>query len=96
MGGLPTPRPPAEIVGDRVVNSFGEDVTSKFLKGAREALELAKIHKPELIILKSKSPSCGFGEIYDGTFSKTLIKGNGIACRMFIDNGYKVVTEREI
>ena len=96
MGGLPTPRHPSEIKDDKVINCVGEDVTCFFKRGAEESLKLANSHKPELIILKSKSPSCGLGEIYDGTFSKTLIKGDGITCRLLIDNGYKVITEKEI
>lgn len=77
-GGLPTPRTPAEIVGERVLTKDGIDVTKEFLKGAQISLEIAKINKCTLAIMKSKSPSCGSGMIYDGTFSGKLIEGSGI------------------
>ena len=96
MGGLTTPRFPAEIVGDKVVNIKGEDVTGFFKKGAEEALKIAKEKEPHLIILKAKSPSCGKGEIYDGSFSEKLINGNGITCQILLENGYKIITEKEI
>ena len=96
LGGLPTPRVPSEIKGDKVINKEGEDVTKSFVSGALKALEIAKEYNPELIILKAKSPSCGLGKIYDGSFSNTLKDGNGIACQMLIDNGYKIITEKEI
>ena len=81
FGGLPTPRVPSEIVGDKVCNSIGEDVTNQFLKGAYRALELAREHNCKKAILKAKSPSCGKGLVYDGTFTHTLIDGNGIAAK---------------
>ena len=96
MGGLPTPRPPSEIKGDKVFNIKGENVTKNFILGGKYALEIAKNKKPELIILKAKSPSCGLGQVYDGSFSATLKEGNGIACQMLIDNGFKIITENEI
>ena len=96
MGGLPTPRPPSEIKGDKVFNIKGENVTKNFISGGEYALEIAKNKKPELIILKAKSPSCGLGQVYDGSFSATLKEGNGIACQMLIDNGFKIITENEI
>ncbi|MBE7028704.1 MAG: DUF523 domain-containing protein [Ruminococcaceae bacterium] len=95
MGGLPTPRPPSEIKGDLVFNSEGKDVTSNFLKGAEETLKIAKENSVDLVILKAKSPSCGYGQIYDGSFKGQLIKGNGITCKVLIENGYKVLTEKE-
>ena len=95
MGGLPTPRPPSEIKGDLVFNSEGKDVTSNFLKGAEETLKIAKENNVDLVILKAKSPSCGYGQIYDGSFKGKLIKGNGITCKVLIENGYKVLTEKE-
>ena len=96
MGGLDTPRPPAEINGDKVININGDNVTEYFTKGAKMTLELAKKHKPSLIILKAKSPSCGAGEIYDGSFSGRLIKGNGITAELLIKNGFKVITENDL
>lgn len=105
-GGLSTPRDPSEIedgAGNKVLDGKnkvysdkGEDVTANFLKGAYNTLELAKKHNPELIILKAKSPSCGKGKTYDGTFSKTLIKGNGVTAELLIKNGYKIIIEDEL
>ena len=96
FGGLPTPRVPSEIVGDKVCNSIGEDVTAEFLKGAYKALELAKKHNCTKAILKAKSPSCGKGLVYDGTFTHTLKDGNGIAAKLLMDSGITVYTEEEI
>ena len=94
LGGLSTPRTPSEIQPDgRVVMRDGTDVTENFKKGADISLEIAKKIKPNLIILKAKSPSCAVGKIYDGSFSKTLIDGNGITAELLIKNGYKVITE---
>ena len=99
-GGLSVPRAASEIVlkNDirRVINKDGEDVTCEFERGAEIALELANEHNPELIILKAKSPSCGKGRIYDGTFSGKLTEGNGITAELLIKYGYKVATEEEI
>ena len=96
MGGLSTPRNPSEIQPDgRVVMCDGTDVTENFKKGADTALEIANKIKPELIILKAKSPSCGVGMIYDGSFSKTLKDGNGVCADLLIKNGYKVITEND-
>lgn len=96
LGGLETPRYPSEIQGDKVINIKGEDVTEYFQKGAEETLKIAMDNNPSLIILKAKSPSCGCGEIYDGSFSEKLITGNGITCQLLYDNGYKIITEKEI
>ena len=96
FGGLSTPRVPSEIVGDKVLNSIGEDVTYQFDLGALKALELAKLHGCKKAILKAKSPSCGKGYIYDGTFSHNLVEGNGVAAKLLIDNGIEVFTEFEL
>ncbi len=96
MGGMSTPRLPSEISGERVINSSGEDVTNFFLKGANEVLKIAKAHNPTLIILKAKSPSCGLGKIYDGSFSSTLIDGDGITAKILRASGYKVITENDL
>ena len=95
MGGLSTPRNPSEIQDGRVVMCDGTDVTDNFTKGANMALDIANKVKPELIILKSKSPSCGVGRVYNGSFSKTLTDGNGITADLLIKNGYKVITEND-
>ena len=76
-GGLPIPRPPAEILGTRIVRESGEDVTDKFVAGSQKCVELAMKRGIKLAILKSRSPACGCGSIYDGSFSGTLTKGDG-------------------
>lgn len=93
MGGLLTPRYPSEIVGDRVINTHGEDVTKEYTLGAQIALDVAKEFNCKYAILKSNSPSCGFGTIYDGTFSSTKIRGNGIAADLLFKNGIVVLNE---
>ena len=95
MGGLPTPRIASEIIGDRVVNKEGQDVTSNYQKGAEETLELAKKLGVKKALLKAKSPSCGYGNIYDGTFSDTLIAGNGITAELLKKNGFEILTEKD-
>ncbi len=95
-GGLPTPRLPSEIVGDRVINSEGSDVTKEYEKGASEALRIAELYGCKDAILKAKSPSCGKGIIYDGTFLKKLCKGDGITAAKLIESGIRVFTEDEI
>ena len=77
LGGLPTPRPPVEIVNGRAINEEGKDVTDAFTKGAEEVVALARLFSVDAAILKAKSPSCGYGMIYDGSFSRKLIEGNG-------------------
>jgi uncharacterized protein YbbK (DUF523 family) len=96
LGGLPTPRQPSEINGDRVIRKDGGDVTAEFQQGAREALKLAQLVGAKTAILKAKSPSCGSGKIYDGSFSGTLIAGDGILAKMCKENGIEVKTEEEI
>ena len=95
-GGLSTPRSPSEIVGNRVINSDGKDITSEYEKGANEALNLAKKFHCDIAVLKAKSPSCGKGRIYDGTFSGRLTDGNGVTAKLLIENGICVYTEEEI
>ena len=96
FGGLPTPRYPSEIIGQKVVNNVGEDVTNAFVSGANKALELAKKYHIKKAILKYKSPSCGKGMIYDGTFSHQTVAGNGVAAQLLMDNGIEVYTELEV
>ena len=86
----------SEIKNGKVINNNGVDNTSFFVKGAEHALEIAKKYGIKKAILKSKSPSCGKGLIYDGSFSKTLINGNGITEELLINNGIEVYTENEI
>jgi uncharacterized protein YbbK (DUF523 family) len=101
LGGLPTPRPSCEIVADRdgikkVKTKSSEDKTKEFLKGAEEALKLAKEHNIKTAILKAKSPSCGVNKIYDGSFSGKLIEGNGLTADLLIKNGIEVITEVDL
>ncbi len=96
MGGLSTPRNPSEIVGGKVVTNDGRDVTAEYKKGAEIALETALKNGCKTALLKAKSPSCGSGKIYDGTFSKTLTNGDGIAAGLLKENGIKVFNESEI
>ncbi len=96
MGGLPTPRPPAEIQGERVVNAEGAEVTAQYRKGAEEALRLCKMMGIKKAILKAKSPSCGKGAVYDGSFTKTLIPGDGITAALLQQNGIEVITEEDL
>lgn len=96
LGGLSTPRFPSEIIGDKVINNQQTDVTSEYKKGAEEALKLAKLFNVKKALLKSKSPSCGCGKIYDGTFSGTLIDGDGITTKLFKENNIEVITEIDL
>ena len=89
-GGLPTPRIPAEIVRGTVRNREGQNVDAAFRAGARAVLELAQREQPDLLILKSRSPSCGVHEIYDGTFSGKLIPGRGVFAELACLAGFKV------
>ena len=106
MGGLDTPRSPAEIVGGsgqdavegrcRICTKAGDDVTDAFLAGAREALRLACEHQVRFAVLKESSPSCGSHTIYDGTFSGTKRSGEGAATALLRANGITVYSEKEI
>lgn len=93
-GGLATPRPPAERQADgRVVNEAGEDVTAAYRRGAELAVSLARKYGCRAAILKAKSPSCGSGSIYDGTFSRSLVSGWGVAAEQLRELGLTIVDE---
>lgn len=96
LGGLSTPRPCAERRDGRVVTVDGADVTAAFLRGAEEALCIAREQGIRLAVLKAKSPSCGSGKIYDGSFSGRLIPGDGVAAALFKEAGITVITEEEL
>ena len=97
LGGLPTPRPPAERLPDgRVVTREGKDVTAEYRSGAEQALALARKQGCVLAVLKERSPSCGRGRIYDGTFSRTLIPGSGVAAQLLEENGIPVYGESQL
>jgi uncharacterized protein YbbK (DUF523 family) len=95
-GGLSTPRPAAERVGDRVVNVDGDDVTDAYARGAQVAVELARAVGAERAVLKARSPSCGSAAVYDGTFSRTLRSGEGVTATALRAAGIDVVSEEEI
>ena len=97
LGGLSTPRPPAEIQPDgRVVNREGTDVTREYEQGAQCALEIALQEGCHTAVLKENSPSCGCREIYDGSFSKRLIPGEGVAAKLLREHGIRVLGESEV
>lgn len=96
LGGLTTPRVPAEKFGEFVIDKNGKDITPYFYKGAEETLKISKLYHCSLAILKSKSPSCGFGQIYDGHFNNTLIKGNGITAEILQKSGITVICDEDI
>ena len=96
LGGLSTPRCPCEIQGDRVMSRDGDDRTAEYEKGALEALRLCRLFSCEAAILKAKSPSCGLGCVYDGTFSGTLRPGDGVTAGLLKNSGVPVYTEKNL
>lgn len=96
LGGLTTPRPPAEILNGRVITKDGLDVTESFQRGAEETLEIFKLLKLEAAILKEGSPSCGSSLIYDGTFTGVKIPGMGLTVRVLRDQGIGVISEKAL
>ncbi len=108
LGGQPVPRPPAEIVNGtgfdivsgnyktKVVNPDGTDVTQEFIKGASIVQKIAKLIGAKEAILKARSPSCGCGQIYDGTFSGKLIDGDGVTTALLKKNGIKIYTDEKL
>lgn len=96
LGGLATPRNPAECCGEHVLTRNGQDVTAQYQRGAREALRIAQLTGCTCALLKAKSPSCGKGVIYDGTHTGTLTAGNGVTASLLLQNGIKVHTENEL
>jgi len=106
LGGLPTPRPPQEIQDGegedvlngtcRVLNKNGEDVTGEFIRGAEETLKVAKQLRVEAFIGKSGSPSCGCGQIYDGSFQRRLIPGDGVTAALLRRNGIRIIGEEDL
>ena len=100
-GRLPSPRPPAEKVGSKIMDKNGNDLTEAFIRGAeislKSCMETARLSGEEIegAILKANSPSCGVGHIYDGTFSGTLTEGNGVFAGMLRRLGIETITEKE-
>lgn len=96
MGGLPTPRVPSEIVNGVVTMADGRNVDEQFRKGAQIGLELAKENNVDLVILQSRSPSCGVKQIYDGTFSGSKIDGQGVFARLLTENGFRIMDVEDL
>ncbi|MEM4473538.1 MAG: DUF523 domain-containing protein [Candidatus Bathyarchaeia archaeon] len=96
LGGLPTPREPAEIRNGRVLTKSGKDVTENFQRGAEQVLMLAKLMGIKEAILKQGSPSCGCGLIFDGTFTGKLTRGDGVTTTLLKKNGIKVIPDDEL
>ena len=96
MGGLPTPRPPAEIVQGEVINQVGVSVDREYRLGAQKTLEIAMREKIDLAILQSRSPSCGVKQIYDGTFTGTKIPGQGVCAALLMENGFAVLDREDV
>ena len=95
-GGLATPRDPAERIGEHIITKNGEDVTMQYRKGAEEILQLCKFYDCHYAILKERSPSCGYGRIYDGTFRGMLTEGNGVTAQLLIEHGVQIFGESKI
>lgn len=96
LGGLPTPRTPSERQGQRVVMQDGRDVTAEYRRGAAEALAVARLYGCRMAVLKERSPSCGHGEVYDGTFTGTLTTGDGVTAELLRENGIAVCGESDL
>ena len=96
LGGLPTPREPSEISGQRVISRSGQDVTVAFEEGAQQVLRLAQAHGITLAILKERSPSCGCTQIYDGSFSGRLIPGQGLTAALLQQHNLQIYTESNL
>ncbi len=96
MGGLPTPRVPSEVKNGVVTSKEGKNVDREFRRGAELSLALAQREKPDLIILQSRSPSCGVRQRYDGTFTGTLTDRPGVTAELLMENGFKVVDVEDL
>ena len=96
LGGLETPRPPAERQGGQIIANNGVNVTEQYRRGAEEAWKLCRLLNCDAAVLKERSPSCGSGEIYDGTFTGTLIAGDGVTAELLRKNGIPVYGETQI
>ena len=96
LGGLPTPRVPAERQGSKIMTQDGQDVTQQFVRGTAEVLRLADLYHCKAALLKERRPSCGSEQIYDGTFTKTLTEGDGLTAEMLKRKGIAVYGESQI
>ena len=96
MGGMPTPRMPSEIRNGIVTAKDGRIVDREFRKGAAKCLEIALQEQPDLVILQSRSPSCGVKQRYDGSFSGKLVDGSGVTAELLIKNGFRVIDVEDL
>ena len=96
MGGLPTPRIPAEIVDGVVTNREGQVVDEEFRRGAEIALEIARKEQIDVAILQSRSPSCGSKQIYDGTFSGVKVDGQGVFAKLLKEHGFHMIDVEDL
>ena len=90
FGGLPIPHEPSERVGDKVLSKTGADVTAAFQRGAEKTLAIARQEGVQRAVLKERSPSCGCGSIYDGTFTGTVVPGSGVAAELLLAHGVEI------
>lgn len=95
LGGLPTPRLPSERREGGVFDRGGKNVTPQYRQGAEEVLRLARLYGCTHAVLKERSPSCGSGQIYDGSFSHVLVPGSGVAAALLAQNGITVLGESQ-
>ena len=96
LGGLPIPRESAEIVNGVVSLKDGSSVDKMFRDGAEKAIRIVKENNADLVILQSRSPSCGVNTIYDGSFSGKLIPGQGVFSKLLKKNGIKVIDVEDL
>ena len=96
LGGLPTPRTPAEIVGGAVTTRDGEDVDQAFRRGAEAALDIARREGAELAVLQPRSPSCGVKQVYDGTFSGRRVSGQGVFAKLLAESGFPLLEPEDL
>lgn len=96
LGGLSTPRKPVELLNGRAMDKEKNDYTEQFRKGSDEVLKIARLFDCTMAILKSNSPSCGFGKIYDGSFNRCIIDGTGITAAKLQENGIRIISENTL
>lgn len=96
LGGLATPRQPSEIQEDKIIAKDGTDVTIPYLRGAQETWKFAQLFGCKAAVLKGRSPSCGSGIIYDGTFTGTKVPGDGVTAKLLKEHGILVLSEEDL
>lgn len=96
LGGLPIPRTPAELVNGAAMTKDGRSVDAEYRLGAQRALDIARREQPDVIVLQSRSPSCGVKQIYDGTFSGTRIPGQGVFAALAMREGFRVIDAEDL